>query len=144
MVPTSLSMLPSRGKLPTQHEPDTKAARTQPGNGTHRLPRQSCIIPTALVTTARVGVITPSRVQDTAVLRVTLITPTRRPSALLLGTGTKAPSCWLCSWWWSSSAGTGSGQSSTNSEPLHMSLCVLTTPVRTHLFASSWRRHGKK
>ena len=128
MVLTSLSMLPSRGKLPTQQEPDTENACTQAGNETLRLSRLSSIIPTALITTARVGVITPSRVQDTAVLRVTLVTPTRRPSTLSHRADTLTPLCrvsWAVSVWPSSTSG---GQGSTRREPCTESLCSLSTP----------------
>jgi hypothetical protein len=134
----------TRSRAPTQHELDTDPVRTQVGYGTRRLPKEGRITPCFLIATARVPCVTPSRVQDTAVLGVTLVTPTRGPNTLAHRADTATPLCrvpWVMSGRCSS---TSRGQGSACGEPCTGSLCCLSTPCRTGKSASWSCCHGGK
>jgi hypothetical protein len=92
-ISTTLSTVDTRSRAPTQHEPDTDPVRIQVGYGTRRLPKEGRVTPCFLIATARVPCVTPSKVQDTAVLRVTLVTPTRGPNTLPHRADTATPLC---------------------------------------------------
>lgn len=106
--------------MATQEEPDTDSVPRELGLHILRLTENSSNTSSHLIITSGVPRVTttiPSRFQDTAVLRVTLITPSRDHCTLLCRAATSPPLSNATLGTPLSYPGTGRGQSSTRGLP---------------------------